>query len=205
MRWNLADMELLYPPDVYAGTFDNEKMQARHSEFKQRKIEALREAVEAEDDPLAAMMILNKRDHIQFLINNAPEFHQAGRYEEAVLALYTRANSPFLCEGDQAVWDDLFRSCGRKRLAALGDSFPFESATVYRISITGIPRGLSWTLSRKKTRKFEERWNEFEIGRGKVFAVDVQRGNVLVYLSHRMEEEVVLDPAFIATAKIREL
>jgi hypothetical protein len=205
MHWNLANMELLYPPDVYTGTFDNEKMQARHEELKARKIMALKEAVEAEVDPLAAMMKLHKRDHIQFLLNNAQAFRDADKYETAVIELYSKTNSPFLCGGDQSVWEDLFRSCDRKRLLALGDVFPFESATVYRISITGVAKGLSWTLSGKKARKFEERWNEFEIGRGKVFAVDVQRDNVLVYLSSRQEEEVILDPHFIESAEIREV
>jgi len=204
MHWNLGNMELLYPPDVYVGTFANEKMQARHEELKARKLEALKEAVEAEDDPLVAMMKLHKKDHIRFLLNNAKVFREADIYEAAVLKLYSRTNSPFLCGGELAVWASLFNSCDRKKLLGLGDAFPFESATVYRISITGIAKGLSWTLSRNKTRKFEDRWNEFEIGRGKVFAVDMRRENVLIYLTSRNEEEVILDPLFIESAFIRE-
>ncbi len=205
MRWNLANMQLLYPPDIFAGTFDNEKMQARHDELKARKVQALKEELEAEEDPLAAMMRLHKRDHIQFLFNNDRAFKDKNIYEKAVLTLYSKTNSPFLSGGDQAVWENLFNCCDRKRLFVLGAPIPFTSATVYRISITGVSRGLSWTLSREKTRKFEERWNEFELGRGKVFTVDVERKNVLVYLTSRQEEEVILDPQFIGSAHISEL
>jgi hypothetical protein len=205
MRWNLANMQLLYPPDVFDGTFDNEKMQAKYDQLKAKKIQALKEAIEAEQDPLAAMMILHKRDHIQFLFNNERVFKDNDLYEKAVLKLYSKTNSPFLSGGDQAVWGNLFNSCDRKRLLALGDPIPFTTATVYRISITGVARGLSWTLSREKTKKFEERWNEFELGRGKVFSVDIERNTVLVYLTARQEEEVILDPRFIESATISEL
>lgn len=205
MRWNLDNMDLLYPPDVFTGTFDSEKMQARHDELKAKKIKELKEAVEAESDPLAAMLKLNKRDHLQFLYNNTQAFRDSDRYEKAVLELYSRTNSPFLCGGDPAVWEDLFASCDRNRLSAHGDTFPLESANVYRISITGIAKGLSWTLSRKKTQKFEERWNEFEGGRGKIFSVAIKKEHVLVYLTYRKEEEVILDPGFIASAEIKEV
>ncbi len=205
MRWNLADLDLLYPPDIFTGTFESEKMQVRHEELKAKKIKELKEAVEAESDPLAAMLKLHKRDHIQFLRNNTQAFRESDMYEQAVLKLYSRTNSPFLSGGNPADWQDLFSSCDKKRLSTLGDRFPLESATVYRISITGVAKGLSWTLSRKKAQKFEERWNEFEEGRGKVFAVDIQRSHVLVYLTHRKEEEVILDPLFIESANIREV
>ena len=90
-------------------------------------------------------------------------------------------------------------------LAALGDPFPFATATVYRISITGIKKGLSWTLSRKKVQKFESRWKEYDTGQGNVYAVDVKKDNILVYVTRRHEEEVILDPRFIAVAEIREV
>ncbi len=205
MHWDLSGMELLYPPDVYMGTFDNEKMQARHEELKAQKLEALKKTVEAEEDPILAMLKLNKRDHIQFLLNNAQVFRDRSCYEEAVLKLYGKENSPFLSGGDQAVWENLFLSCDQKRLSTLGEPFPFESATVYRISMTGIEKGLSWTLNREKTKQFEERWNEFEEGRGNVFATDVTRKDILVYLTGRKESEVILNPRFIKTAQIRKV
>lgn len=205
MSWNFDAIGFLYPPDVYMGTFDNPKMQARHEEMKQIKLDALRKAVEAEPDPLNAMMKLHKRDHIQFLLGNSNAFREAGRFEAAVLRLYSLTNSPFLSGGDPAVWDQLFDSCDRENLYALGSPFPFESARVYRIAVTAIQKGLSWTLSRKKVQAFEDRGEEQGIGRGKIYVTETARKNVLVYLKDRKEEEVILDPQFVRTASILEL
>jgi hypothetical protein len=205
MQWNFKDIGFLHPPDVFMGSFDNEKMQAKHEELMLMKIDALKKAVENEQDPLEAMMKLHKLDHIQFLLNNSQVFKDAGRFEAAVIKLYTMTNSPFLSGGEYAVWVNLFQSCDTEKLYALGDPFPLQLATVYRISITGIEKGLSWTLSRKKIQSFEDRWQEQGIGRGKVYALDITRKNILVYLKGRQEEEVILDTEFIKTAKIREL
>ena len=205
MEWNFQDIGFLYRPDVYTGSFDNPIMQARHEELKRQKLDALRKAVQGTRDPLDAMMKLHKLDHIRFLLNNSQAFRDAGRFEAAVLALYTRANSPFLSGGDPAVWGELFESCERERLYALGDPFPLESATVYRISVPGIDRGLSWTLSRKKVQSFEDRWQEQGIGRGAIYTLETTRKNILIYLKGSQEEEVVLDPEFIRTASIREI
>ena len=205
MEWNFQDIEFLHRPDVYTGSFDTAVMQARHEELKRQKLDTLIKAVEGTRDPLDAMMKLHKLDHIRFLLNNSQAFRDAGRFEAAVLALYTRTNSPFLSGGDSAVWDELFESCEREKLYALGDPFPFESATVYRISVTAIERGLSWTLSRKKVQGFEDRWQEQGIGRGIIYTLETTRKNVLIYLKGRQEEEVILDPQFIRTAPILEL
>jgi hypothetical protein len=205
MEWNFKDIGFLYPPDVFMGTFDNAIMQARHDDLKLKKLDMLRQAVEGEEDPLDAMMKLHKRDQIQFLFNNSQAFRDAGRFEAAVIKLFTMTNSPFLSGGDPAVWNELFESCDREKLYALGNPFPLESATVYRISVTGIEKGLSWTLSRKKIQNFEDRWQEQGVGRGKIYRLETTRKNILVYLKDRQEEEVVLDPRFIQTATIREL
>jgi hypothetical protein len=205
MEWNFQDIEFLHRPDVYTGSFDNEKMQARHEELKRNKLDTLKKAVQDTQDPLDAMMKLHKLDHIRFLLNNSQAFRDAGRFEAAVIKLYTAANSPFLSGGDSAVWNELFESCERERVYTLGDPFPLESATVYRISVTGIERGLSWTLSRKIVRSFEDRWQEQGIGRGKIYTLETTRKNILIYLKGRQEEEVILDPQFIRTAPIVEL
>jgi hypothetical protein len=205
MKWNFKDIVFLYPPDVFMGSFDNAKMQARHDELKLHKLIMLQQAVESEEDPLDAMMKLHRLDHIRFLKNNSQAFRDAERFEAAVIKLYTMTNSPFLSGGDPAVWNELFESCNREILYSLGAPFPFESATVYRISITGIEKGLSWTLSRKKIRSFEERWQEQGIGRGTIYALETTRKNVLIYLKDRQEEEVILDPQFIKMTAILEL
>ena len=205
MEWNFTDIGFLHPPDVFMGSFDNAKMQARHDELNLKKLNTLRKAVEGEEDPLNAMMKLHKRDHIQFLLNNSQAFRDAGRFEAAVIKLYSMTNSPFLSGGDPAVWNQLFESCEKEKLYALGDRFPLESATVYRISVTGIKKGLSWTLSRKKIQGFVDRWQEQGIGSGKIYTLETTRKNILVYLKSRQEEEVILDPGFIETVTIREL
>jgi hypothetical protein len=205
MRWNYQDIEFLHPPDVFMGTFDNAKMQARHDELKLKKLESLQKAVEGEGDPLEAMMKLHKHDHIQFLLNNDQAFREAERFEAAVLKLYAMTNSPFLSGGDPVVWNQLFQSCDKEKLYALGAPFPLESAKVYRISVTGIEKGLSWTLSRKKIQGFEDRWQEQGVGRGKIYVLEATRKNILIYLKACQEEEVILDPRFIETAPIREL
>lgn len=205
MEWNFQDIEFLHPPDVFVGSFDNEKMQARHDELKRNRLDTLKKAVQGTQDPLDAMLKLHKLDHIRFLLNNSQAFRDAGRFEAAVLELYTKTNSPFLCGGDFAVWNTLFESCERERLSALGDPFPLESAIVYRISVTGIERGLSWTLSRELVKRFEDRWQEQGIGRAKIYTVETTGKNVLIYLKGRHDEEVVLEPQFVRTAPILEL
>jgi hypothetical protein len=205
MGWNFESIGFLYPPDVYMGTFDNPKMQARHEEMKQKKLEALRNSVEAEQDPIRAMMKLHKLDRIPFLRGNSQSFRDAGKYEAAVLTLYSLTNSPFVSGGDPEVWDWLFESCDRENLYALGSPFPFESARVYRIAVTAIQKGLSWTLSRKIIKAFEDRWQEQGVGWGKIYVTEAARKDVLVYLKDRQDEEIILDPQYIKAATILEL
>jgi hypothetical protein len=205
MEWDLTGIEFLYSPDVFLGSFDNEKMQARQEELKAEKIEAIKKAVRDTRDPLEAMSKLNKRDHIQFLLNNIQSFRDSDTFEVAVLKLYRGKNSPFYAEGDFMVWSSLFDSCNAEKLYKLGDPVTFQAGTVYRISVTGTEKSLSWTLSREKIKKFEDRWHEQKAGNGIIHAVDIQRENILVYLTDRDEDEVILDPNFLQTAKIRKL
>jgi hypothetical protein len=205
MQWNFKDIQFLYPPDVFMGTFDNEKMQARHEELKRTKLDALRKAVENEQDPLDAMMRLHKRDHIRFLLNNSQLFKDAGRFEMAVLRLYRVANSPFSAAGDFSIWQDLFSMSDPVKLFALGTPIPFTTATVYRISITGGEKSLSWTCNREIIKGFEQRWYEQKIGNGRIYTMDVKKENILIYLTDRNEDEVILNPQCLPGAKVREL
>jgi hypothetical protein len=205
MQWNFKDIDFLHAPEVFMGSFDNEKMQARHEELKKIKLDVLRKAVENETDPLNAMMRLDKQDRIRFLLNNSEAFNDAVRFEAAVLRLYRIENSPFTTGGDFTVWNDLFQSCAQDRLYALGAPITFASVTVYRIAVTGTEKSLSWTLSRERVKGFEQRWQEQKIGNGRIYTMDVTRENILVYLKDRQEEEVILYPKFMLTAKIKEL
>lgn len=204
MRWNVEDIAFLYRPDVFTGSFDNAKMQARHEQEVQRKLEKLKTAIDVETDPFEAMKILNTKDHIQFLLNNLEEFRDAGRLEEAVLVLYGRLNAPFASGGEATVWNDLFEECDTTRLYNLGDPVIFVPSTVYRGSISGVKRSLSWTPNRKRAEKFAERWKDPALGGGEIYEVDINKSDILFYRKHGHEDEVILAPAFVRSAEIRD-
>lgn len=203
MGWNVEEIVFLHPPDVFTGSFDNAKMQARHERQMQDKLEQIRNAVQRETDPLKAMNILHVKDHLQFFRNNLVQFRQADRLEAAVLVLYGRFNSPFSSGGDAGVWNELFAVCDPGRLQALGKPVGFASATVYRGAVSGLMRSLSWTPDRRRAEGFAERWKDPSMGGGELWEVDIVKDDVMVYLSHRHEDEVLLKPAFIQMAEIR--
>jgi hypothetical protein len=204
MRWNVEDIAFLYRPDVFTGSFDNAKMQARHEQEVKRKLEKLKTAIDVETDPFEAMKILNSKDHIQFLINNIGAFQDAGRLEEAVLALYGRLNAPFASGGDAAVWINLFEKCDTTSLYNLGDPIVFVPKTVYRGSVSGLKRSLSWTPNRKRAEKFAERWKDPSLGGGEIYEVDIAKNNILIYRKYDHEDEILLDTEFIKSAEIRD-
>lgn len=203
MKWNVDDIAFLYPPDVFTGSFDNEKMQARHEQQMQRKLDELKAAIDGAADPLEAMSKLHKNDHIQFLLNNQGLFQDADRFEEAVLFLYGRFNAPFASGGDSALWDSLFAACDTTRLYNLGELVPFSSATVYRGSVSGKKRSLSWTPDRQRAERFADRWKDSELGGGELYEVNITKGNILLYRKSSREDEVLLSPEFIKSAEIR--
>lgn len=203
MEWNLTDIAFLHPPDVFTGRFDNAKMQARHEEQMHKKLETIKTALAQANDPLVAFKILHKKDHLQFLQNNLELFREAGRLEEAVLALYGKLNAPFSSGGDAALWNKLFLSCDPEMLSNLGEPVPFTSATVFRGSVSGHSRSLSWTPARQRAEQFAERWKDSSLGGGALYEVDVTDKDVLIHRRLRHDQEVILSPDFIATAAIR--
>ncbi len=203
MKWNVKDIAFLHRPDIFIGSFDNPKMQARYEQELQKKLEVIQKAINGESDPFEAMKKLHTNDHFQFLLNNLGSFKDAGKFEEAVLALYCRANGPFSSDGDTAVWNNLFEACDSSRLYNLGEPVIFEAATIYRGSVLGFKRGLSWTPNRQSVEQFAERWKDPSLGGGKLYELDITKTNVLVCLTNRREEEIILIPEFIKTAEIR--
>lgn len=203
MKWNVKDIAFLYPPDVYIGAFDNEQMEARHREEMEKKLENLKTTLAAEDDPFAAMTLLHKKDHLQFLCNNMDAFREAGRLEETVVTLYTRQNTPFSSAGDARLWNKLFESCDRKKLSECGSPTPFATATVYRGSISGFKHSLIWTPDHQTVVRIAQKWDDTDAAGGEMYEVDVNQADVLVFLKKRRGEEVILAPEFIATARIR--
>lgn len=204
MRWNVKDIAFLYRPDVFTGSFDNEKMQARHEQEVHRKLEKLKKAIDVETDPFEAMKKLNYRDHIQFLLNNIDTFKEFCRLEEAVLFLYGRLNAPFSSGGDIVLWNNLFEKCDTKKLSEQGDSIVFVPSTVYRGSVSGTKRSLSWTPNRKRAEKFSERWKDSALGGGEIYEVDIAKSDILIYRKIGPEDEVILTPDFIQSAEIRD-
>ncbi len=203
MKWNIEDITFLHPPDVFTGSFDNAKMQTRHEQQIQTKLEEIKTAIDQETDPLEAMKKLHTRDQLKFFLNNLGSFRDAGKLEEAVLALYGKLNGPFSSGGDAAVWHNLFEACDTTRLYSLGDPVTFTSATVYAGSVSGFKRSLSWTPDRQRAEWFAERWKDPSRGGGELYEVDITKANILVYLKHRHEEELILTPEFIKSAVIR--
>ncbi len=203
MKWNVEDIAFLYRPDVFTGSFDNAKMQARHEQQVKKKLEDLKAAIDAEADPLLAMTKLNTKDHIQFLQNNLEHFRDAGRLEKTVLLLYSRLNAPFASGGDAAVWNSLFETCDATAMYRLGSPVSFNSRTVYRGSVSGFKRSLSWTPDRKRAEQFAQRWQDTSLGGGEIYEVDITKTSILLYLKKSPEDEILLMPEFIKSAEIR--
>ncbi len=204
MKWNVDDIAFLYRPDVFTGSFDNSKMQARHELEVQRKLQQLMESIDQETDPFLALKKLHTKDHMQFLHNNLEQFQVAGKLEEAVLFLYSKLNAPFSSGGDAAVWNSLFEKCDRAELYKLGSPVSLSSATVYRGSVTGFKRSLSWTPDRKMAEKYSERWKDPSLGGGEIYEIDIKRDNILASLKRQHGEEILLAPGFIKSAVIRD-
>lgn len=201
MQWKLDKIRFLYPPDDFTGAFSNEKMQARHKAMQDQKIKELLTQLENAENPIEAMRVLNPLEHIQFLLNNLDAFKQQHCLEKAVLLLYCRKNTPFAAAGDYDTWKLLLNECDSKLLYEQGSPFPHERVTAYRGSATGVPRGLSWTISRKTTAWILDRWEDKELGGGTVFAMDIKRDDILVYLEDDVKQEVILIPEVAEAAE----
>jgi hypothetical protein len=205
MQWNLDKIRFLYPPDDFTGSFNNEKMQARHKALQDQKINDLLIQLETAETPLAAMYVLNPLEHIRFLLNNLEHFKQQQCLEKAVLWVYCRKNTPFAAAGDYATWKFLLNSCDADRLYQQGSPFPHTRITAYRGSVTGIARGLSWTISRKEAAWILDRWKDKELGGGTVFALEITRKDILVYIEDKIKQEVILVPEVAETAEVWEI
>lgn len=205
MRWKLDKIRFLYPPDDFTGAFTNEKMQERHKALQDQKIKELLDQLEKEKDPLQAMGVLNPLEHVQFLRNNLEYFKQQKCLEKAFLKLFYRKNTPFAAAGDYESWKFLLENCNRDLLYQEGSPFPYERVTAYRGSVTGVKRGLSWTVSREKTAWILDRWEDKEMGGGTVFALEITRKDILVYIEDPLRQEVILIPERAETAEIREI
>jgi len=205
MPWNLDKIRFLYPPDDFTGTFTNEKMQARHKAMQDQKIKELVSRLENAKGPLEAMLVLNPLEHIRFLLNNLEHFQQHQCLEQAVLQLYYRRNTPFAAAGDYDVWKFLLKSCDADRLYEQGSPFPYERVTAFRGSVTGITRGLSWTVSKENAAWILKRWEDKELGGGTVFALEITRADILVYVEDKTRQEVILVPEVADTAKVHEI
>lgn len=205
MLWKLDHIRFLYPPDDFTGTFANAKMQERHKAMQEVKIKVLIDHLEKHSNPLEAMLGLHSLDHMQFLHNNLDMFRQAGCLEKTVLLLYYRKNTPFAAVGDYEEWKALFTECDSDRLAAEGSPFPHDRITAYRGSMTGNPKGLSWTISREEAAWFLNRWQDKSLGGGTVFALEISKKDVLVYIEDEKRKEVIIAPEIAESGEIRAI
>lgn len=149
------------------------------------------------------MLILNSRDHIQFLQNNIEAFKADGEFETAVLKLYRRKNGPYSSPNDIPTWSSFFKQCEKEQLYAKGEAVTFSSATVYRGAVIGSGKSLSWSPDRQRAHWYADRWKDPSLGGGKIFEVDITPADLLVHLTDKHEEEIILSPEFITDAEIR--
>ena len=203
MKWNVSNIIFLHQPEHFLGRFDNPKMQERHEQSLEKSLNALKAAMAAESDPLQALRLLYKKDHVQFLLNNLDEFRRKNRLEEAVIAFYSADNGPFSSGGDSALWVRLFNQCDKSKLRRYGLPFPTRVKKVYRGSVSGFMQSLAWTPDKKIVEKFAVRWRDPALGGGELYEVSVLPENVLVYLHQGHEEVVILSPDYINQADIR--
>lgn len=203
MKWDITKIGFLHQPEDFLGSFDNDKMQLRHEQQVREKLKRIKSALDDEINPLKAMLILNRRDHVQFLCNNLKVFQQEGELEKAILILYRKKNGPFSTPDEIETWSDLINHGEKSRFEAIGDSIPFSKTTVYRGAVIGSPKGLSWSPDRQRAEWYADRWKDPALGGGNVFEVDLTSPDVLVYLTDKHEEELIVSPSFIHTATIR--
>lgn len=203
MKWNIDKIIFLHPPEYFLGTFDIPQMQERHEKELKKSLMLLQTAIASEADPLKALHLLHRKDHIQFLVNNLEEFRQNDRLEETVITLYGRDNGPFSSGGNNTLWEKLFNECDKAKLRNCGKPFPTQVKTLYRGTISGFVKSLAWTPDKKIVEKFAKRWADPSLGGGKLYEVTVLPENVLVYMQKGHEEIAILSPEYIRTADIK--
>ena len=79
----------------------------------------------------------------------------------------------------------------------------FSSATVYRGAVIDSKRSLSWSPDLKRAHWYADRWRDPVLGSGNIYEVDITPADLLVYLTDKHEEEIILAPDFIDSADIR--
>jgi len=203
-KWNLKKIQFLHPPDNFPGSFSNEIMQVKHEAMKEAKIIAILTDLEASDRPMKAMSVLNKLDHIQFILNNIEPFKADLSLEKALLKLYTRENSSFESGGLYDIWHQLFNLCSSEQFYSLGTPFPEGSIPAFRGSVAGLPKGFSWTVNREKVDWFTERWRDKSLGGGTIFSTHICREDILIYLNEKKEGEIIVSPKFLEAADIKK-
>lgn len=203
MKWNIENIKFLHQPDDFTGNFGIPQMQERHERQLQKKLLQLKTAIALESDPLLAMNKLHVRDHLPFFLDNTKHFHESSRYEETLLDLYGKLNAPFSSGGDPSQWHALFEECDRGKLQDLGEPLTMNKATLYRGSVTGFTRSISWTPDRKRAESFASRWNDPSLGGGELFEVETDRSVMLILRKLRHDIEILVEPSFIETADIQ--
>ena len=203
MKWNTSKIGFLHRPDDFLGQFTNDLMQLRHEKQVQEKLTKLKDALDAEENPTTAMLLLNKLDHIQFLENNIDTFRAHGEFESALLRLYRRKNGPFSTPNNLDTWKRFFSQVDPVMMRQQGEEIVFQSATLYRGSVIGTSRSLSWSPDRERAVAFARRCEDPNLGGGETFSVEVSNSDLLVYLTDKGDEEIIVSPEFIEHADIK--
>ena len=205
MDWNLENLQFLYRPDVFVGTFTNQIMQARHEAMVKTKLDALLGQLALEKSPNRAMKILHKNDQLTFLFNNLDRFKAVAELEKTVLFLYFRENTPFSSGGKYDTWKNLFSLCDPLQLKQLGDPIPAGRITGYRGSVTGKIKGLSWCIDREKVAWFLDRWSDKTQGGGEIGSMEFEAEDVLLLLDNKNHKEIIVDADKMENAPLTEI
>ena len=169
-------------------------MQARHEAMQKDKIKAYKLQLQQTTDPIAAMLLLERGDHIRFLTNNKVIFDKHEMFERAVLKLFFRKNTPFFLDGQFDTWIELFRSCDRDRLRKEGSPLPHTKTTAYRGSVTSVTKGISWTLDKNKVEWILNRWSDKTQGGGTVYAMEISDKDIIYHIHNNERHEIILHP-----------
>jgi hypothetical protein len=199
MIWNLDNISFLHRPDDFVGAFTNKHMQERHLALQEKKINDINTQLLNETDPAKAMRVLNRQEYTQFVLNNMDKFKEASSLEKTVLELYFHDNSPFAPTGKYETWTFLFEKCDQELLSKEGVPLSKKTITGYRGSVTGVAKGLSWTVDEEKVRWILNRWSDKDMGGGTVFKIEVSTDDILVYLEDSVKKEFILAPHRVET------
>jgi hypothetical protein len=169
-----------------------------HPQFIQQAVQAFEDG-----DVWQFMMSTGSRSSgLALVADNFPMLKKRGIYEECLLWAFTDVRTSFH-KWSPSVMDFLFGYADKQVLRDAGDAIPNQPVLQIYRGIAGDkyrrPNGYAWTLSLDVACWFATR---FELPKPSVLVTQVDRAEVLAFVSDRNEEEVICRPAKKRTMKL---